>query len=65
MRPIIEIIRQHEEKRIAEKKTPHYITFSELQQEVIADLRKELNDKVRKGELTCGDTLNDKWIAIS
>lgn len=50
MRPIIEIIRQHEEKRIAEKKTPHYITFSELQQEAIADLRKELNIKSERGK---------------
>lgn len=65
MRNIIDIIRQHEEKRIAENKTPHYITFNELQAEVLCDLRKELNDMIKKGEITYGDTLNDKWIAIA
>lgn len=65
MRNIIDIIRQHEELCIAHNKTPHYITFTELQNEVMKDLRDELNEKIKNGELEYGETLNDKWIAIA
>lgn len=59
------IIKDHMQKRMDEKKQPVYITYTELQREVIAQLREELNKGIQDGSLQYGNTINDRWIATT
>ena len=61
---LIEIIKQIHERKKEANMVPDHVTLSEIKIEILSMTEDELSNLVKKGQLTTGDTINDKYFKI-
>lgn len=58
---LAKIIKKIHETKKAKNIDPNHVTLKEIRAEILSMTKNELSNLVNKGELSTGDTINDKY----
>ena len=61
---VLELIRRLQREREEQKKVPTHIEFARLMNEVIKEVRKELNRLYQEGKVGTCETINGKAVFV-